>query len=92
MVRLVMASRPTANLRQSLGLPTRVEPPPSGQGQKKHSKVAVLGVGGGGRPSSSQGAAAGGQNRRRTQVLSKGSRPSSATVGQGRLAAVTLMK
>lgn len=79
-----MAGRPT--LRQSLGLPTRVEPPPGALSQKRHTKVAGLGVGGGGRPSShGRGAAAGGQNRRRTHVLSQGSRPSSVAVGQGRL-------
>ena len=73
-----MAGRPS--LRQSLGLPTRVDPPPGVQTQKKHTKLSGLGVGGGGgRPSST---AAG--NRRRTQVLSKGSRPSTVAVGQGR--------
>lgn len=84
-----MASRPT--LRQSLGLPTRVEPPPGALSQKRHSKVAGLGVGGGGRPSSHGrgAAAAGGQNRRRTHVLSQGSRPSSVAVGQGRLGSYT---
>ena len=79
-----MASRPS--LRQSLGFPTRVEPPPIGHGQKKHSRGAGLAMGGGGRPSTSHGAgaAAAAQSRRKTQVLSKGSRPSTVAVGQGR--------
>jgi kinetochore protein NDC80 len=62
-----MASRPS--LRESLGLPIRVDAP----AQKK--KMSGL-PGGGGRTS---GVAP--PNRRRTQVLAKGSRPSSSAVG-----------
>ena len=69
-------------LRESLGPPMRVEPPTGGHGQKRQSRVAGMGVGPAtGRPSSSRGAV-----RRRTQVLSKGSRASSITAGQGRCA------
>ena len=77
---MAFASRPS--LRQSLGPPTRIDLP-LGTTQKKSAKLSTgLGLGaGGGRPSS---VTAG--NRRRTQVLSKGSRPSSVGVGQGKLA------
>ena len=69
-----MARRPS--LRESLGLPTRVDAPP--HAQSKPRKVSGLGAGGG-RPSTAA-------NRRRTQVLARASRPSSVSVGQGRSA------
>ena len=75
-----MASR--LSLRESLGLPTRVDAPAQTQKKKKLSGLPVgVGGGGGGRVSGVAPAA----NRRRTQVLS---RPSSSAIGPARLALV----
>lgn len=65
-----MASRPS--LRESLGLPTRVDAPVHIQ-----KKKSVLPAGG-------RTSGVGPANRRKTQVLAKGSRPSSAAVGPAR--------